>query len=197
MVSTASIPRMVSSVVRFIRSLPPAYRFGPFGLLLAALLLGTSLVSEVGTVDLIFVTGEASPGTAAREVPFNETPFFRATLTVAPCGVGFHLLSDADYATFLSNGRLPPTTIDCNRTQAVIRSRISHMVTVYNGNPRPSNVSYEIGVEFFAEEHPYALLSIPGSLLGLGSTIAIAMTMLQRGTDKLAGDYPGKFGKRK
>ena len=195
-----SIRGSLSSGVRYIRRLPPAYRFGPLVIVIAAGLAVTSLASIVETVDIAVVAGEAPPGTTSREVPLNETSFFRATLAVSACGVAFHLLTDADYATFLADGRLPPTTLDCNQTQALVRSRIGHMAIVYVVSPGTSNLSYSITVEFFAERHPYALLSIPGTLLGLSSTIWIAATMFRRGTEKLAAEYtglPGRFQKRK
>jgi hypothetical protein len=147
------------------------------------------LVTVLGTVDSVTITGDAPPGTAAREVPFNETSYFRAALSVPSCGVSFFLLTDPQYATYQSSGRLPPSTFDCNQTLAFIRAPIGHMVTVSNAKPGVANQSYEITVEFFGEQHPYAILSIPGALLGLGATISIAGTMLSRGAAKLSEDY--------
>ena len=199
-VAARTIRGLLSSGVRLIRDLPPAYRFGPLVLILTIGLAAASLAVIVETVDIVVVTGEAPPGTASREIPLNETPFFRATLAVGSCGVAFHLLTDADFAAFLADGRLPPATLNCSRTQALVRSPVGHMVTVYNVNPGTANLSYSIAVEFFAERHPYALLSIPSAFLGLGSTIWIATTMFRRGTEKLAAEYTGlpeRFRKRK
>lgn len=153
-------------------------------------------MTEFAPVDFVTITGEAPPGIFARDVPFNETSYFQATLAVASCGVAFHFLTDSEYATFQANGRLPPFTVDCNRTQVVIQTPIRHMVTVYSPSSGGANLSYEINVEFFGEHHPYALLSIPGALLGIGATISIAATMLSRGTAKLSAEYP-KLQQRK
>ncbi len=187
----------LGKAARFVRGLPPAYRYGALALAASIALLTASLISYVAVVDVVPVTGEAPPGTAEREVPLNLTSFFRARLAVPSCGVEFHLLTDSEYEAFLANRRLPPPTLDCNRTEALLRSRVGHMVTVYTAPSSAPNVPYEIIATFFGEGHPYAWLSVPGALLGIGSTIAIAMTMMNRQTAKLAGEFRNRRPQRK
>ena len=187
----------LSKAARFLRSLPRAYPVGALALAASIALLTASLISYVAVVDVIPVIGQAPPGTAEVEVPLNLTPFFRAKLAVQSCGVEFHLLVDSEYETFLANGRLPPPTLDCNRTEVVLRSRVGHMVTVYNAPTSAPNVSYEITVSFFGEEHPYAWLSVPGALLGIGSTLAIAVTVMNRQTATLAAEFRNRRSQRK
>jgi len=154
-----------------------------------AALLVASLLSHVDIVNVVVLGGDAPPGIADREVPLNVTSFFRVTLAVGSCAVSFYLLTDSQHDTFRTEGRLPVPTLNCNRTEATIRARVGHMVTVSNTLPGASNVSYTITADILAERHPYALLSIVGLMLAMASTIWIAGTLLNQGTAKLADEF--------
>lgn len=196
-VSMEAIRSLLGKAVRFVRRLPAAYLFGILALVAGAALLATSLLSYVAVVDLVAVTGEAPPGMAERDVPLNLTSFFRATLTVQSCGVAFHLLTDPEYDAFLAYGRLPPPTLDCTQAEAVIRSRVGHMVTVYRAPSNASNVPYTITAALFAERHPYALLSVPGAILAMAATVWIAIRVMNRGTEKLVAESRERQRQRK
>jgi len=178
----------LGKAARFLRHLPRGYLLGFLAFAAGIALLAASLVSYVAVILVVPVIGEAPSGTAELDVPLNLTSFFRAQLVVPSCGVDFHLLSDAQYQAFLRDGQLPLPTLDCDRTEALIRYRVGHMVTVYNAPASAPNVPYEITATFFAEAHPYAWLSVPGAILGVGAAIWIAMTLMTRETQKLAAE---------
>lgn len=192
-------PNPLGKAVDYLRRLPRAYSVGVPVLALGAVFLAASLLSYVGIVSVVNVAGEAPSGRADRTVPLNLTPFFTATLAVSSCSVAFHLLTDADYDLYVTNGRLPPVTLDCNVTEAVMRTRIGHMVTVSSELPNATGVPYVITAAFYAERLPYAALAIPGAVLAIGTTIWIAITFLTRGTEKLVAEFrersPGRKGK--
>jgi len=177
---------------RLLRIVPTAYVLGALVLVVGSALLATSLLSYVVAVGSVSAEGEAPPGTAEADLPFDATSFFRATLTIQSCDVAFHLLTDAEYARFLANGQLSMPNLDCHRTQALIRSPIRHLVTVNRAEPSTSNVSYSITATLFAEHHPYALLAFPGAFLSLGAVIWIGITAMNRGTEKLIAEFRGR-----
>gem|GEM_PF-4042639 len=187
----------LGKAVRFLRRLPRAYSVGVPLVALGSVLLVASLLSHFGIEGVIVVTGEAPYGTAERTVSLTLTTYFRATLAVESCRVAFYLLTDSDYELYLTNGRLPPPSLDCNQTEAVVEARIGHMVTVSSELPNSTTVPYVITATFYAEQLPYAALSIPGAILAIGATVWIAVTMLTRGAERLVMEFRERKQERK
>ncbi|HEX9341623.1 MAG TPA: hypothetical protein VF992_10725 [Thermoplasmata archaeon] len=190
------LPDFLLRVRKRIRKIPTAYTIGPILFATASGLLIISLTIETAIVGTGFAAGDAGPGISEREVAFRATPLFRASLVTAPCGVEFYLLSDAAYQAYQSDGSLPPSTLDCNRTEALVQYRVGHLVTNYSASPAASNVTFAITVAFLGPRAPYALLSIPGAGLALGVTIWISMTAMARGTDRLLERSRPQYEKR-
>ena len=182
----ADLREFVRSLQRRLRKVPSAYTLGSVLFAVALLLLLASLHSELGVVGTGVAVGEVAPGISEREVPFRVTPMFRASLVVAVCGVDFHLLNDSEYTTYAQDGSLPVATLDCNRTEAIVHDRVGRMVTVFGATPGTPNVTFGISVAFIGTRTPYAILSVPGAGIGLAVTIWVSMTMMARGTDRLA-----------
>lgn len=179
---------VVRRAIARIRGAPAAYTRGALMFFAAAILMGASLYGELGDVATAVAAGEATPGTHEREVPFRTTSLFQATLVTLSCGVDFHLLNDTAYADYGQDGILPPPSLDCNRTTATIYGQVGHLVTVYAAAPSAPNVTYAISATFSGLRTPYTLLSVPGTTIALAATLWISLTMMARGTERLAAE---------
>jgi len=179
------LPDFLQRVRKRLRKIPTAYTVGPVLFAIASLLLIVSLTIETGVVGTGFATGDAAPGITEREVAFRVAPLFDASLVSGMCGVEFHLLNDSAYQTFQADRSLPPPTLDCNRTEAVVEGSVGHLVINNTAPPGNPNSSYLISVVFRGPRAPYAILSVPGASLALAVTIWMSMTIMPRGTDRL------------
>lgn len=181
----AEVRGFLARVAARLRRYPQAYTLGPLLMVAAVFLLAVSLRSDLRVVDGTAISVDAPPGTADSLVPFNVTPLFRASFVFGPCGVELYLLSDAEYADYVGLGRLPSPTLDCNRTDALLQFAVRHLVTYNSG---AANASLGVSAAFLGFVAPYALLSIPGTVLALVATVWISITMLGRGMDEIRED---------
>ncbi|HYS99969.1 MAG TPA: hypothetical protein VEO20_04825 [Thermoplasmata archaeon] len=191
------LPEFLERLKRRLQKLPTAYTIGPVLFVIAFTFLIISLDIEVGIVDMAVAAGDAGPGLADRTVPFNVTSLFQAVLTVDACGIQFYLLTASAYQAYKSGGPLPPATLDCNRTRALVQDSIDYLVTNSSAPVGSANVTYVIDVSFLGPRSPYAVLSIPGATIALGVTIWVSITALARGTDKLIDQARSKIEKQK
>lgn len=179
-------PAVVRRTWERIRRAPTAYSRGALLFVIAAILLVASLHGEVGAIATGVAAGDAEPGNHEREVPFRTASLFQANLIVSSCGVDFYLLNDTAYAAYTQDGTLPTASLDCNRTAATIEDEVGHLVTLYPAPSSAPNVTYAISATFMGLRTPYAVLSVPGTAIALAATLWISLTMMTRGTERLA-----------